>query len=1364
MAEQNIPIGPDNPGAKPPRRIPVASAVIGVLLLLLFIGAAIYLKSPSFNALVRSKVVAQLEAMTGGRVQLKSLQWNIAKLDVEINDLTIHGLEAPGEVPYAHIDHLTIHAKIISLWQKEIGLRYLGITHPVVHLIVYPDGSTNQPTPKTQTSSSADPLQTVFNLAVDKADISNGLLLLNDRKIPFNLTADKLAVDLTFTPNADPNQREYDSSIRVGALSTDYKNTPPLVSNLEAQIALHPSGAEIKTLRWSSPRSKLEASGRVVNFNDPRVTLNYDATLSAAEAAQLLKMPEVRGGTLDLAGKGQYHASQYSASGNLTIKDLSYRKGTTNLEGLNARADYAIDPRKLELKDLRAALFGGTARGTITIADWSDSQRQRGRARMDLAGISVARLVANEGPAALKKIDIDSNASGLILADWIGSPANANAKLSLRFDPRGAPPPALPLTGILDAQYNGRRDSLSIAQLDLHTRGTQLTAQGTLGLRDRDKDQPDSSIHFTLNTSDLGEFTPVLAAIKVDQPPVTLDGTAQFTGAATGSLAHPHLHGHLAVSNFAVLLAAAAPPHPAATPVSAPAPAPKTAPAKSIHWDSLSTDLDYTPAALSVTNGMLHRGSATVAFDATAALRHQVGRRQIAYPTKQIPFHAKVNVKNATLKDIQAIAGYDYPVSGTLQADLNASGTAENLSGGGAVQIANGSAYGQPFKTLQADLHLAGQEVRIGRLSLAEDGGVVNGSGNYNLTTKAFAAKITGSGFNLAHFKQLQKGSTHLAGTAEFSAQASGTVEAPSVDAHLQISNAVMNGENIGAVIFDGKTQGDTLHFTASAANSRIAKLNLNGTVRLRGDFPGTAHAVFSDFDFAPLLKMYTQGNVTGQSRVNGYFDVSGPLKKPALLTAKGEIPSLSLSVESFKLQNQGPIRFALANQVAQLEQLDLVGPDTDLVASGSLALTGAKALNANLNGKVNLKLLQSFNSDISSSGITTISVTARGTLAHPNLQGEIDLRNAAVAFLDLPNGLSNMNGKLVFTQDRLQVQQLTAQTGGGQLNIAGFATYRNGLLFDLTATGNDVRVRYQGTSVVANADLRLTGTLRGATLSGDVVITKFAMTQQFDLALYIAQSKEPPSTPDPTSIANRLRLNVHVSSAPQLAVQTSLATLSGEIDLNVRGSVLNPILLGRINIAEGDILFQGTKYHLERGDITFTNALRIDPILNVEASATIRDYDITLGFHGPIDRLSTTYRSEPPLSTTDIISLLAFQRTTEETANSQNQTSFTESAQNAVLGEALNAAVSSRIQKLFGISRVKIDPQGGGLDNNKPSITVEQSVSSNLTVTFVTYPTQSNQQLIQVEYNVNKNISIVGVRDQYGVLSIDVRLRQRRR
>jgi translocation and assembly module TamB len=246
--------------------------------------------------------------------------------------------------------------------------------------------------------------------------------------------------------------------------------------------------------------------------------------------------------------------------------------------------------------------------------------------------------------------------------------------------------------------------------------------------------------------------------------------------------------------------------------------------------------------------------------------------------------------------------------------------------------------------------------------------------------------------------------------------------------------------------------------------------------------------------------------------------------------------------------------------------------------------------------------------------------------------------------------------------------------------------------------------------------------------------------------------------------VTDNLRLDVHVLSTPELEVETSLAKIAGDADLRLRGSVARPVVLGRINIVEGDVFFSGTKYHLERGDITFTNPVRIEPILNIEASARVREYDITLGFHGSVDKLSTTYRSEPPLPTADIIALLALGRTREETALNQttNQT-FADTESNAILGQALNAAVSSRVQKLFGVSRIKIDPQVGETNPNA-RLTIEEQVNKNITLTYITNLASTTQQVIQIEYNVNRNLSILVVRDQYGVLGFEVRMRQRKK
>jgi translocation and assembly module TamB len=134
-------------------------------------------------------------------------------------------------------------------------------------------------------------------------------------------------------------------------------------------------------------------------------------------------------------------------------------------------------------------------------------------------------------------------------------------------------------------------------------------------------------------------------------------------------------------------------------------------------------------------------------------------------------------------------------------------------------------------------------------------------------------------------------------------------------------------------------------------------------------------------------------------------------------------------------------------------------------------------------------------------------------------------------------------------------------------------------------------------------------------------------------------------------------------------------------------------------------------------------------------------------------------------LPTADIIALLAMGRTPEEAAlNPQPQPNLTESAYNAILGQAAEAIVSSRVQRLFGVSRIKIDPQVGGPESNPNArVTVEQQVSDKVTLTYITNLTQSAQEVIQVEVHVNKLVSVVAVRDEFGVFGLELKLRQRK-
>src|ERR1039458_5776001 len=76
-------------------------AAIGMALLAIAAGLVWYLRSPQFAGVVRGKVIAAVEDATGGRVELGAFQWNLSKLQFEADNLTVHGLEGPGELPYA---------------------------------------------------------------------------------------------------------------------------------------------------------------------------------------------------------------------------------------------------------------------------------------------------------------------------------------------------------------------------------------------------------------------------------------------------------------------------------------------------------------------------------------------------------------------------------------------------------------------------------------------------------------------------------------------------------------------------------------------------------------------------------------------------------------------------------------------------------------------------------------------------------------------------------------------------------------------------------------------------------------------------------------------------------------------------------------------------------------------------------------------------------------------------------------------------------------------------------------------------------------------------------------------------------------
>ena len=760
-----------------------------------------------------------------------------------------------------------------------------------------------------------------------------------------------------------------------------------------------------------------------------------------------------------------------------------------------------------------------------------------------------------------------------------------------------------------------------------------------------------------LNATSLSDFQPLLTALGRHSS-VGVGGSLSFDGTVNGRLRAPDIAGHVEAANFTYIYMPTVKPaqlQPVAAtndtkhrswlhPKGAPAPPPQPAPtARRIHVDHFSGDVKYSQNEVALQKAVIQEGAAQLKVDGST----QLDRGNF---TDNSHFQVHATVHDADVTDLQRVAGFDYPVSGKLNLAVQASGTAADPHGDGHISLTDGQLHGRPIKTFTSKIAFANHEAMLNDIDLEAAHGKVAGSAAYNIRTEEGRLDLRGQSIDLADVPEIQLQRLQTAGVVDFTVKGSGTVEHPVINGHVEIASLVINGDRVGNLIADAVTQGRQLTLTARSKFPK-ATFTLDGNVDLEGDMPGNATLKFANLDLNPFIPESIRDDVTRHASLDGQAEVSGPFKKPELLQGRLHIDQFSVEVEHIGVKSDGPVEATLSNETITVQRFTLVSEDTHFNLTGTASLKGERRLNLMANGSLNLKLAETLDPELSATGVANTNIKIDGTVAEPLIAGRIEIQRAGLSTIDLPLGFSEMNGALVFNQDRLEFENVSGRMGGGHVKIGGFVTYGRTIGFNLALDGNDIRFRYSGISVTSDQSLRMTGTLNNAQVTGNITVTRFAQIPTADLSGLFAQAGAPARVPNPRSPLNNLHLEVRIQSTPELTVQTSLAKLSGDVDLRLRGTAAHPVLLGRVNIAEGDVKIAGTKYHLERGDITFIDPVRIDPVLDVEATTRVRDYDITIGLHGTLERLNTTYRSDPPLSSDDIISLLAFGKTQTEAA-----------------------------------------------------------------------------------------------------------------
>lgn len=1369
--EPSLEISPEPP--PPERRRILWKLFLGfcVFSLIAFGLLSWYVTTESFQRFVRRRVIASAEKITGGRVELGELHTIPFRLRVDARDLTIHGHEGADQAPFLHVDRVQAEMKIISILSKTVGLHELELDHPVVHIIDYPNGTSNAPVPQASLSTGEGPLEELLSLAVSRVEMKNGELLWQDKKVPFDFAARDLGLQLTYSLL----RRQYEAHLAAGSVNTSFRDYPSFVWGANASLILARGHVNISNLTVKSGNSEVHFTGRLQDFHDPQVSGEYHGVADLGQLAPLLRDVQIRKGTVQIEGKGQWSLKDFSDQGTVQAKDLEWSNGKILLRNGRLNAAFAVTPDRFRVSSIKANLFGGDLAGEADVTNWQSllepasppSRRhgigkvatgslQRGSLRLQLAGFPLvpALQFLSSRRLPLDALALSGSTSGSIEMLWVGTIHDAETRLALNIVPPSNPVPGgVPIRGRVQGIYRGSREEFETSEFHLTTPASEISANGNMA--------SNASLHFSITSHNVREWWPVIEGVYGSTDlPLRVHGWASLTGNTSGRWSELGVNGNLEVYDFDTTL-----------------PAIGKTPAQPLHWDALNAAVQSSSSHFAARNGVLIHGHTTAHFDVSAALADDVF-------LKDSPFTLHFDLRNADLAEAAQIAGMAQPITGLADVSATLSGTRDNPHGDGHLSVHKGTAYGVGIPSLQGDLRLADNELQLNNISTSVLGATLSGSASlstlsfgkpdYAFAQQQFRFDLSGSSLNLARLQRLQSSRFEADGSADFRVQASGTPAQPSLEAHVHLKDLALDKERVGDFYVDAVTRGRLLNVNAHSDFDK-ADLAITGSVALEHDFLADLKLSFHHFDADAFLRTYLQGKITGHSMADGALQVRGPLRTPRDLKAVAELQAFSADIENVKVQNIDPIRIEVADQTVLVEALHLAGSGTDFTAHGRAHLSGAQELDLHLDGTINLTLAQSFNPKILARGNLGVNLNATGSIPQPQLQGRLEVKNTFVSHNDFPSGLSDLNGVLLFDNNRVEIERLQGTTGGGTIKLTGSANYEGGgvLVFDLGATAHAVRLRYPaGVSSTANADLRLTGSSNGALLSGDVVVTKLAVTPGFDFAAYIEKSKQSIILTQRDSLQSRLKLDVHVTTTPELQMQTAIARLSGNADLRVRGTADRPAILGRVEVLEGEISFNGTKYKLERGDVTFSNPAKTQPVIDMMATTRVRDYDITVQFRGDASAtngLKVTWQSEPQLPEADVIALLALGRTQEESAAANSSGSFGlgGEASNLLINQALNSTVNSRLQRLFGASRVKIDPQGLANETNLvrgPQVTVEQQVASNLTLTYSTNVSVSTQQIIQVEYNVSRNISIVALRDQNGVVSFDFRIRRRRK
>ena len=388
---------------------------------------------------------------------------------------------------------------------------------------------------------------------------------------------------------------------------------------------------------------------------------------------------------------------------------------------------------------------------------------------------------------------------------------------------------------------------------------------------------------------------------------------------------------------------------------------------------------------------------------------------------------------------------------------------------------------------------------------------------------------------------------------------------------------------------------------------------------------------------------------------------------------------------------------------------------------------------------------------NVEGKAVIKLEVSEKGVIA------KINVIDGLIESYKLGTIATDINGILEGDLNKIEIKEFTGKDGNnGLLSISGALLLDSNQNYpyhlDCQIETGASLVYLDNIKAEGSGQLNLKGNANWAILSGNLTTQSVRIRlpkKSSDIVenlgiIHINSTKDVP-VPSPKDYSHfplTLDINVVVPGNAKLKNEKLRSEWKGEAKL--QGTVEKPELYGEFKVIEGNYMFRGKSFAINQGTITFAGPPAKKTSLYVIADIEIERNKIETIVKGLVQNPVISFRSNPPMSQTEIVSWLLFNKGIREISPFQGA-ELHQSITQLSSGVDEGPDVLTRIGSALGLDRIDIK---GSDDRSDVSLKIGKYVSKN---TFLSISKNvsaeeshsSSTSSLGIETSIGKNIKI---------------------